>query len=375
MKKNQKFGEIDSSAKDKGYSLAIIHKDQIPLALLKNKKPNDKAIIMAADVGGTKTNLALFQIKNGALALLKEKSYRTKMYKSFIEMVHDFHDGDLPSIDGTCLGVAGPVNQGRVQGTNFPWEIDREEIHRELQIPSVSLINDMEANGFGLAALYQKDFDTLKYGSDIPGNMALISPGTGLGEAGLFWDGSHYHPFATEGGHCDFSPRNDLDVEIWHCLQQKYGHLSWERLISGPGILDIYVILRSLSGKKESEWLKEKLEKEDPSVVITETALDGKDAVCKETLELFIRFLAIETAQLALKYKATGGIYIGGGIMPNIIKGMNREIFHSNFVQSGRMNPLLEMVPVKVILNEKTALLGAAYYAAMSLEQETNGFI
>ncbi len=375
MKEKQEFGEIDSFGKEKGYSTAIIHKDQLPLALLKNKKLNDKAIIMAADVGGTKTNLALFRIKNGALLLVQEKSYRTKMYQSFMEMVHDFHAGNAPSINGTCLGVAGHVTQGRVQGTNFPWKIDREEIHRELKIPSVSLINDMEANAYGLAALYEKDYDTLKNGSNIAGNAALISPGTGLGEAGLFWDGSHYHPFATEGGHCDFSPRNDLDVEIWRILQEKYGHVSWERLISGPGILDIYVILRSLGSKKEPEWLTEKLEKEDPSVVITEAALDGKDSVCKETLELFIRYLATETAQLALKFKTTGGIYIGGGIMPNIIKGMNREIFHSNFVQSGRMNPLLEMVPIKVILNEKTALYGAAYYATMNLEQEANRYV
>ncbi|HUH45572.1 MAG TPA: glucokinase, partial [Arenibacter sp.] len=243
-------------------------------------------------------------------------------------------------------------------------------IHRGLHIPSVSLINDMEANAYGLAALPEEDFDTLKYGPNIPGNAALISPGTGLGEAGLFWDGSHYHPFASEGGHCDFSPRNDSDVEIWQYFEQKYGHVSWERLISGPGIFDMYLLLRRVSGVKEPQWLKEKLAKEDPSAVISETALDGKDSICTEAMELFIRFLAIEAAHLALKFKATGGIYIGGGILPKIIKRINREIFYANFVQSGRMNSLLQMVPVKVILNEKTALLGAAYYAAMALEKE-----
>jgi len=368
MKSNQEFEETNSSDATSNLSLPLFHKDQIPLAFLKTGKPRDSSIIMAADVGGTKTNLALFQIKDGALMLLTEKSYATKTHKSFLEMVHNFQTGNFPSVDGICLGIAGPVTQGKVHGTNFPWEIDREEIQRELQVHSVSLINDMEANAYGLAALNEKDFDVLKYGSNVSGNIALISPGTGLGEVGLFWDGSHYHPFATEGGHCDFSPRNDLDVEIWKYIHQKYGHVSWERLISGPGILDIYLFLRRISGKKESQRLKEKFEKEDPSVVITENALNGKDPVCKEALELFIRFLAIESAQLALKFKTTGGIYIGGGILPNIIKGMNREIFYSNFAQSGRMNSLLQMVPVKVILNEKTALLGAAYYAAMSLE-------
>jgi len=356
--------------KTESFSLPVIHKGQIPLAFLNTKKSHDKGIVLAADVGGTKTYLALFQIKDGELILLKEKSYRTKTHKSFVEIVHKFQTANLPHIDGICLGVAGPVTQGKVHGTNFPWEIDIKEIGIELHIRSVSLINDMEANAYGLAALREKDFDTLKCGPNIPGNAALISPGTGLGEAGLFWDGSQYHPFATEGGHCDFSPRNESDVKIWNYFLQKYGHVSWERLISGPGIFDMYLLLRRISGEKEPQWLKEKLAKKDPSVVITETALDGKDAVCEETLEKFIRFLAIESAQLALKFKATGGIYIGGGIMPKIVKRMNREIFYSNFVRSGRLNSLLQMVPVKVILNEKTALLGAAYYGAMAIDKE-----
>ncbi|SDE43350.1 glucokinase [Pricia antarctica] len=356
--------------KIESFSLPVIHEGQIPLAFLHTSEPHKKGVVLAADVGGTKTDLALFKIKDGELILLKENSYPTKTHKSFVEIVHKFQNGDLPSIDGVCLGVAGPITQGKVHGTNFPWDIDSEEISKELHIPSISLINDMEANAYGLAALQEKDFETLKYGPNIPGNAALISPGTGLGEAGLFWDGSHYHPFATEGGHCDFSPRNDSDIEIWQYLLQKYGHVSWERLISGPGIYDIYLLLRRVSGEKEPQWLKGKMAKDDPSAVITETALENNDSVCVETLELFIRFLAIEAAQLALKFKATGGVYIGGGILPKIIKRMNREIFYGNFVQSGRLNSLLQMVPVKVILNEKTALLGAAYYGATALIKE-----
>ncbi|MGS0527123.1 glucokinase [Zobellia nedashkovskayae] len=226
----------------------------------------------------------------------------------------------------------------------------------------------MQANAYGLAALEEKDLDHLKYGSKIEGNAVIISPGTGLGEAGLFWDGSAYHPFATEGGHCDFSPRNDFDLEVWKYFQQKYGHVSWERLLSGQGIHDTYQLIRNVSGEKETDAFKAKMAKEGPAAVITSTALEGSDVVCRETLDSFVRFLAIETSQLALKFKATGGIYIGGGIMPKIIKGMNREVFTDNFMQSGRMNSLLQMVPVNVILNDNTALLGAAYYAAMSLE-------
>lgn len=350
------------------FSLPAIHEGEIPLAFMTTSISRDKGVILAADVGGTKTNLALFQIQTGDLVPLKEKSYPTKKYKSFLEMVSSFHTDDMPRINGICLGVAGPVTQGKVYGTNFPWAIDSEEIRRELNIPSVSLINDMEANAYGLAALQDKDFETLKPGSKIPGNAALISPGTGLGEAGMFWDGSYYHPFACEGGHCDFSPRNELDIRILQHFQKKYGHVSWERLLSGPGILQLYLFLRQISGIREPHWLSDDMSMGNPPAIITRTAMEGKDSVCVETLDIFIRFLAIEAAQLALKFKATGGIYMGGGILPKILTGIDREVFYNNFVQSGRLNTLLEMVPVKVILNEKTALLGAAYYGAMSLQ-------
>lgn len=349
------------------FPLPAVHEAKIPLALMNIGLSNNKGVILAADVGGTKTNLALFEIKSGDLVVLKEKSYPTKKYKSFLEIVKAFQTTPMPRINGICLGVAGPVSQGKVYGTNFPWVIDREEISRELHIRNVSLINDMEANAYGLVALQEKEFETLKYGSKIPGNAALISPGTGLGEAGMFWDGSHYHPFSSEGGHCDFSPRNETDLRILRHFQQKYGHVSWERLVSGPGILDLYSFNRAESNETEPQWLRDKMELNDPSAVITETALAEKDSVCMATLNLFIRFLAIESAQLALKFKATGGIYIGGGILPKIIQGMKREVFYNNFVQSGRLNSLLETIPVKVILNEKTALLGAAYYGAMTL--------
>ncbi|MDL5512374.1 glucokinase [Arenibacter sp. M-2] len=351
------------------FSLPAIHKGEIPLAFMNKGISEDKGVILAGDIGGTKTNLALFQIQDGNLVPLKEKSYRTKQYQSFLEMVSAFHTIDMPKINGICLGVAGPVIQGKVDGTNFPWAIDSEAISKEFKIRAVSLINDMEANAYGLAALQEKDFKTLKYGTKIPGNAALLSPGTGLGEAGMFWDGSHYHPFACEGGHCDFSPRNEMDIRILQHFQKKFGHVSWERLLSGPGIMDLYVFLRQISGVKEPQWLSDQISKGNPSAVITGTAMEGKDSVCSETLDNFIRFLAIEAAQLALKFKATGGIYIGGGILPKIIAGINRDVFYNNFVQSGRLNPVLKMVPVRVILNEKTALLGAAYYGAMALQK------
>ncbi len=349
-------------------SLFVDRKPLIPLDFGTAKKSGRlNGAVLAGDVGGTKTNLALFDLKEGELSLLKEKSYKTKDYTSILEMIKAFQGKETAQIDSVCFGVAGPITNGKVHGTNFPWDIATGELTNGLHLKNVSLINDMQANAYGLAALQEKDFDRLKYGSKIEGNAAIISPGTGLGEAGLYWDGSKYHPFATEGGHCDFSPRNGFDLEIWRYFHQKYGHVSWERLLCGQGIQDTYQLLRNVSGEKEPEQFKAQMDIDDPAAVITKNAMEGTDTVCIETLNLFIRFLAMETAQLALKFKATGGIYIGGGIIPKIIKGMNREVFYSNFAQSGRMNSLLQMVPVSVILNEKTALLGAAYYGAMSL--------
>jgi len=338
------------------------------MAFLRNKKtPYSTGVILAGDIGATKTNLALFKIHKGQLTLVKEKTYHTRDYHAFTEMVRSFHRDKLPVINGICLGVAGPVTRGKVKGTNFPWEIDSEEISRELRVQSVTLINDMEANAYGMAALGKADFEILKEGSNIPGNAVIISPGTGLGEAGLFWDGSHYHPYATEGGHCDFSPRNELDWELWKYLHQKFGHVSWERVVSGPGIYSIYDFLRGFRGNAEPKWLQDKIQQGDAAAVITAVAHEKSDPICVETLDLFVRYLAIESAQFALKTKATGGIYIGGGIVPKIIGMINREIFTENFVAAGRMNPLLQQMPVQVVLNDKTPLLGAAYYGATHL--------
>ena len=355
---------------NKIFSLPLIHEALIPLAFLDRKiNLESRATILAGDVGGTKSNLVLFEIHNGQLTELKKGIYPTKNYKSFVALSNLFLGNKRPPIDGVCLGVAGPVNKGKVQGTNFPWEISVDELRKGLGATWVTLINDMEANAYGLAALQHKDLEILKTGSEIAGNAAIISSGTGLGEAGLFWDGMRYHPFATEGGHCDFSPRNDLDIELWRYLYQKYGHVSWERVVSGPGICDIYDFLRQYRNQPEPKEFFEGNLKEECAKVITKAALEATDSVCAETLELYIRFLATEAAQLALKTKATGGIYIGGGIVPKILKGIDKEKFHKNFVQSGRMNPLLETIPVTIVQNEEAALLGAAFYGAMSVDK------
>jgi glucokinase len=348
-------------------NFTLHHKSLIPIAFPGNKNNVPKnGVVLAADVGGTKTNMALFEVKEAQFVLLKEISYHTKDYKSFIDMVESFLQDKKIEIDSICLGVAGPVVDGKVQGTNFPWYIDSKEISKELGITSVSIINDMEANAYGLGALGETDFEVINQGANVLGNAVIISPGTGLGEVGLYWDGTRYHPFASEGGHCDFSPRNTLEIALWQYMYKKYKHVSWERVLSGPGIYDTYQFLIQYRKQIVPEWIQERMSTENPAAVITNVAMKGKDPICGEVLNLFTGFLAVESAQLALKTKATGGVFIGGGIIPKIIRGMDRTVFNMNFIQSGRLNALLELVPVKVILNEKTPLLGAEYYGAMA---------
>lgn len=340
----------------------------IPLAVRDFRRiEKSNGIILAGDIGGTKSNLSLFQFEEGELKPLKEKSYPTQEFSSFEEVFELFYTSGLPAIDAICLGVAGPVNKGRVSGTNFAWVIDEMEIQKALKVQSVSVLNDMETNAFGLAALRRKDFEEIREGKGVPGNAAVISPGTGLGEAGLFWDGTHFHPFPSEGGHCEFSPRNEFEVRLWRFLHKKFGHVSWERILSGPGIYNLYQFIIEDEKIDVPDWFAIRISKEDPAALISSCAAEGDYTACRKTMQLFITYLAIEATQLALKLKATGGIFIGGGILPKNLKCLDKGIFNSHFLKSDRMRPLLELVPVKLILNPKTSLYGAAFYGAMNL--------
>ncbi len=347
--------------------LSIRHRKDIPLFFPGEISNETKGTILAADVGGTKTNLAVFEVSGGEMRSLFLKSYLTKDYSSFSEVYHLLGEETLPKIDVICLGVAGPVINGKVDGTNFTWHLDQELMTKEFGVKEVYIINDMEANAYGLAALEKKDFFNVQEGLPMDGNAVIISPGTGLGEVGLFWDGKTFHPFPSEGGHCDFSPRQDLDVELWRYLHKKYGHVSWERILSGPGIVDLYYFLYDYRQPDGPDPVRHEAGKIDPAILITGYAKDGSSEVCKETVALFVRFLAIEAAQLALKAKAVGGIYIGGGILPKNLESLNAEVFRENFIASGRMNSFLKDIPINVILNDKTALYGAGLLAASAL--------
>lgn len=355
--------------KSKSNILPVKSKVNLPMSYPSGKiKLPSSGTVLAADVGGTKTNLALFQIEKGKLVSLKNQRYPTSDHQSFVKAIRQFHDDKVSQIDCACLGVAGTVDGDKVRGVNFAWEIDAKKLEKDLKIKKVLLINDLQANAYGLSALQNDDFITLSKGKINEGNAAIIAPGTGLGEAGMFWDGSSYHPYATEGGHCNFSPNNEIDLELWKFLNKKFDHVSWERLVSGQGIINIYDFVRKFRKKKEPKWLTEELKIDHSAKIISAAAIEKKDAVCVETLQLFIKYLAVESSQLALKTKATGGIYIGGGIAPKILELIDKKEFYKNFINAGRMEHLLKTIPVKVVLNDKTALLGAAYYAAMAIK-------
>lgn len=338
----------------------------IPMAFPRRSGLTDKSItVLAGDVGGTKTNLALYKATANEISPVLESTYHSGNYSSGLDMIQAFlseNPGSKP--DRICLGVAGPVLQGKVEITNLPWGLDSADIRNITGVPHVSLINDLEATAYGLAALNSDDFITIHPGSNGAGNMAIIAPGTGLGEAGLYWDGKAYHPFPTEGGHTDFAARTPLDRELFEYLEKKYEIVSWERVIAGPGIHDIYRFLCDVKKRTEADWLKEALEKEDPSAIISESALEEKDPVCIETMQLFVRYLARESCNLVLKMKATAGLFLGGGIPPKISPLLQKNIFYNNFLDCDRMQHVVKKVPVKIILNNKTALMGAAYSGA-----------
>jgi len=319
-------------------------------------------IILAGDVGATKTNLALFQYKHGKLEVLSEENYRSAGYSNILSMADDFLRKQKKP-DVICFGVAGPVLLGHAMLSNIHWQLDSDEIAAHFGIQATCLINDLEATAFGLAMLTESDVTTVMApGENIAGNAAIIAPGTGLGEAGLYKDSNNiYHPFATEGGHCDFAPRNEFDFELYCFLRKEYEHVSWERLICGPGILNIYRFLRDVKKREEPGWLTEKFKNADPAAVISGHADQSK--ICGEAMQTFVRYLAYESANLVLKFKATGGLFIGGGIIPQIVPLIKTKLFYDSFCSSGRLNYLLEKTPVKIILNPKAALLGAAYYA------------
>jgi glucokinase len=320
-------------------------------------------MILAGDVGGTKVHLALYDFINGKLEYSRDERFPAKDYTGLEEIVKEFLGAF--TVTAACFGVPGPVRDGRLRLTNLPWTLDSRELAVSLGINHVFLINDLEANGYGVAELSPDQIFTLSEGdaSQI-GNRALIAAGTGLGEGMLIWNGHSHVPYPSEGGHTDFAPRNEDEIDLLRFLKQKYsGRISQERIVSGPGLTNIYDFLREVRGIDEPVWLAERLAAEDPNAVITELALAAKSEICEKALDMFVSAYGAETGNLALKILSVGGVYVGGGIAPRILEKLKDGRFMKAFTDKGRLSQLLINMPVRIILESRAALLGAAAYA------------
>jgi glucokinase len=323
-------------------------------------------MILAGDIGGTKTSLALFSGAADQLDPQVKKVFSSPDYPSLDPILREFMAGVAAPVTAACFGIAGPVVDEKVRTPNLPWLIDGREIARRLGLSAVALINDLEATAYGALTLEANEFFTLNAGAAEPrAAIGLIAAGTGLGEATLYWNRNGYRALASEAGHADFAARTELEIELLAYLIRRFGRVSYERVISGPGILNIYNFLRDSGRFTEPASLKERLLSGDPAAVISQAALANEAEICIKTLDLFVSAYGAEAGNIALRAKALGGIYVGGGIAPKIIAKLAEGDFMRAFADKGRYGEFVSRVPVKVILNEDAALRGAAYYGAM----------
>jgi len=329
-------------------------------------------MILAGDVGGTKVHLALYNFEAGKLKPIRDQKFPAHEFASLDDVVNKFlnADGDRPAekksdIAAACFGCPGPVRDGHLKLTNLPWTLDARDLRGSLGIEHIFLINDLEANGYGIPELAPESIFTL-HAADAAavGHRGLVSAGTGLGEALLIWDGKQHRPIPSEGGHSDFAARSDREIALLQYLRKTLnGRVSFERVVSGLGIKNIYAYLRDVEKLHEPQWLKDRLANEDPNAVIGTCAEDGSSSICFETMKIFAGAFGAEAGNVALKVLAMGGIYLGGGIAPKTLKTLQNGAFIQAFLDKGRLSPLLQSIPVRVILDDTCALLGAAAYA------------
>lgn len=325
-------------------------------------------VILAGDIGGTKCNLAAFHIADGALALHAAETFPSREHTCLEDVIRRFLAKHQFQPEHACFGIAGPVKNGRSLLTNLRWTIDAQAVAKTFALKKVSLMNDLQANAHGIATLGPQDFFTLNAGENVPdANQAVIAAGTGLGEAGLVWNGTRQIAVASEGGNSDFAPRTELDIALLRHLQSKFGQALWEHVLSGQGQVNIYNFLRDTGRGVEEPWLAAEFAANTlpPAAVITNNALAKKSLLCVQALDLFANYYGAETMNLALKFLATGGVFLGGGIAPRIIAKLGDGSFMRGFIGQHRYRDLLMAMPVKVILNDKTALLGAGRFAAL----------
>ncbi|MCL4835186.1 MAG: glucokinase [Caldilineaceae bacterium] len=327
-------------------------------------------MLLAGDIGGTKTNLAVYAAESGLSAPLAESTFPSRRYESLEALIEDFREHTHLPFQTAVFGVAGPVVDGKATVTNLPWRMEEKGLQASLGVKSVKLLNDLESIANAVSNLEARDVHTLRAGKPVErAPIGIVAPGTGLGEAFLTWERKRYKAHASEGGHVSFAPVNEEQTELLRFLRGKIGHVSYERVCSGLGIPNLYAFFKETGRCAEPEWLTAALAATtDPTPVIVETAQSRPDcAICRRTLEMFVSILGGEAGNMALKVLATGGIYLGGGIPPRILPALESDGFLAAFTEKGRFASLLQDVPVHVILNPKAALLGAASYGLARL--------
>jgi glucokinase len=347
-------------------------------------------MILAGDIGGTKTHLALYEWRGERIDPVRLETFQSADYTSLDEMLAEFlvppkapvavdelerpkgeeassiPSQDTPlSLDAACFGVAGPVFQNQSRTTNLPWVVDGPALSKQFDIRHVQLLNDLEAMAYGILLLRSDELVTLNVGTPPSQKqaIALIAAGTGLGESILFWDGQRYRPMPTEGGHTDFAPNSDQEIDLLRYIRSQYLHVSYERVLSGPGLVAIYEYLRD-SRKNEPTWLAEKIKAGDAAAEIAEAGLKGQAEIATQALDLFVSIYGAEAGNLALKAMSINGVYLGGGIAPKLLTKLKDGTFMKAFTNKGRYKRLMSQIPVHVVLNQHTGLLGAAAMAA-----------
>ena len=323
-------------------------------------------MILSGDIGGTKTNIALFQSNGSEVGpLIRQQTFPSGQYQSLESIIQEFIGQTNPEITTACFGIAAPVVEGRAETPNLNWTVSEESLADLLKIDRVALINDLEATAYGIATLRDSQLLTLNAGDPkSTGNRALIAAGTGLGMAGIFFRKGHYYPMASEGGHTDFAPRTPLEIELYQYLAKKLGkRVSYERVLSGPGFLNVYSFLRDRNPSEEPAWLAEQIAsggKTAASAAVAAAALSNKSELAVQALDIFAAVYGAMAGNLALLMMAGGGLYVGGGIAPKIREKLKDGTFMKAFTDKGRLSSLVAATPVHIILEDKTAVFGAA---------------
>jgi glucokinase len=324
--------------------------------------------ILAGDIGGTKADLAIYSVsrvaRGGAPAVVREGTFPSRRYRGLDDLIEDFMAVAGETIGAAAFGIAGPVLDDRVKTTNLPWVVRKKSLERLLGTKRIRLMNDLESMAYGGLFLPRREIHRLALGKRRRATVAVIAAGTGLGQAFLFWDGERYHPVATEGGHSDFAPRNDKELALLVYLQRKFSRVSYERVLSGPGLVNIFSFFDEELGRPVSPRVRERMKTEDPAAVIGEAGVAGSCPTSIEAVDTFLSLYGAQAGNLALDVMALGGVFVGGGIALKLLPKMTSGLFMSSFLDKGRYRDLMSKIRVGVLMNPKTALLGAAHAAA-----------